>query len=109
MTDSTTLPMNTRTPIGIVTVGRTAYRVFALATGENSKRAGVLANFALVGPRDASYFVTDYGPRYQINSIACGGDTTRPHWVPAPRSLRGLTREHLLPFLSPVQSEGSPA
>lgn len=80
--------------LGMVTVGRTAYQVYRVAAGPNCQREG-MRFFALIGPRGASYLVTDHGPRYALNSCACGGGQS---WAPAPRSLRGLTREHLQAF-----------
>jgi hypothetical protein len=93
------LTPSTKTPIGWIVVGRTTYQVFGLPVGDNTRRAGVLAHYALVGPGGASYFVTDYGPGYLINSIACGSVTVGRRPAPAPRPLRGLTREHLTQFL----------
>ena len=84
-----------RVPLGSITVGRTAYLVYHVATGEHGKRAGIVAQYALEGPRGATYYVTDYGPTYRINSIACGGARS---WAPSPVSLRGLTREHFTAF-----------
>ena len=85
-------------PIGLVTVGRTTYEVFRLAVGENARRAGILANYGLRGPRGAMYFVTDHGPKYRLNVSALGGATP---WQPSPSAignLRHLTREDLAPF-----------
>ncbi len=85
-------------PIGLVAVGRTTYEVFRMSVGENSRRVGVLANYALRGPRGAMYFVTDHGPKYRLTVVAVGG--ARP-WMPSPSAignLRNLTREQLAPF-----------
>lgn len=81
--------------LGLATVGRTVYHVYDITVGPNAAKAGVRHNFALVGPRGAQYFVTDHGPRYELNSVSMGG--ARP-WMPSPRSLRGLERSHLAAF-----------
>ena len=80
--------------VGHTTIGRTVYQIFRLPLGDNTKRAGVRGNYALVGPNGASYFVTDLGPAYALNSTACGG-SKHQRWTPAPRPLRGLERSHL--------------
>ena len=84
----------TKTHIGHTTIGRTTYQIFRLPMGENTKRAGIQGNYALVGPNGASYFVTDHGPKYQLTSVSCGG-SKHQRWTPAPRPLRGLNRSHL--------------
>lgn len=83
---------NGATRIGTVTIGRTVYQVFELGVGDASRAAGIVGNYAFVGPNGAQYFVTDHGPKYRLNSVAVGG--ARP-WTPAPRPLRGLERRHL--------------
>ena len=80
--------------VGHTTIGKTIYEIFRLPLGDNSKRAGVRGNYALVGPNGASYLVTDLGPTYKLNSISCGG-SKHQRWTPAPRKLRGLERSHL--------------
>ncbi len=82
---------------GEAVVGKTRYRVYHLPVGENSQRAGVVARFALVGPRGSSYFVTDHGQNYRLNSVCMGGGVS---WRAQPRPLRGLTRDHLSAFYS---------
>lgn len=62
MTSLPTLPATAdRTPIGVISIGKTVYQVFRLEVGENSKGAGIRHNFALEGPRGAMFFVTDHG------------------------------------------------
>ncbi len=86
--------------LGQAVVKGTTYQVFALPVGENSARAGIKANLALEGPNGACYFVTDYGPAYKLNSVACGGSQKAwKNWTPTPRPLRGLTRDNLSLFL----------
>ena len=80
--------------VGHTTIGRTVYQIFRLPLGDNTKRAGILGNYALVGPKGATYFVTDHGPAYQLTSVACGG-SKHQRWSPAPRPLRGLNRSSL--------------
>lgn len=97
MTNLPSLPATAdRTPIGVISIGRTVYQVFRLETGENAKRAGIRGNYALEGPRGAMFLVTDHGPKYQINSISMG--TKGSTRLIAFRPLRGLTRAHLAPF-----------
>lgn len=84
--------------LGHTVVGKTVYKVYAIRVGENAKAAGILGNYALVGPNGASYYVTDHGPKYQINSVAVGGSKSQ-RWTPAARPLRGLTRAHLSLFI----------
>src|SRR5262245_30183031 len=88
---------------GQTVIHGTTYQVYQLPTGENSHKAGIIGHWALEGPRGACYFVTDYGPSYQLNSVAVGGSQTQ-HWTPAARPLRGLTREHLRLFLEAQQT-----
>ena len=88
--------------IGHTTIGRTAYTIYRIPTGENSKRAGIRGSYALVGPNGASYFVTDHGPKYQLSSVACGG-SKHQRWAPSPRPLRGLKRSHLSLILDTTQ------
>lgn len=88
--------------IGHTVINGTTYSVHRLSTGPNSSRAGILGNYALKGPNGATYFVTDYGPKYQINSVSCGG-SKHQRWTPAPRPLRGLTREHLSLFIEATE------
>lgn len=83
-------------PDGIIGINGRPFRVYVLPVLPNSARAGVKHEFALVGPREAHYLVVDYGPGFRLNSIACGGGDSRG--APAPRPLRGLTREHLAAF-----------
>ena len=85
--------------IGHTTIGRTAYKIYRITTGENSKRAGIRGSYALVGPNGASYLVTDHGPKYKLSSVSCGG-SKHQRWTPAPRPLRGLERSHLSLILS---------
>ncbi len=82
--------------IGHAVIGKTAYKVYRLPVGESSRKAGILGNYALEGPRGACYFVTDHGPKFKINSCAVGG--ARP-WNVDARPLRGLTRESISLFL----------
>ena len=83
-----------REHVGHTTIGRTVHEIFRLEVGENSRHAGIRHNLALVGPRGAYYLVTDFGPKFKLNSVACGGSTPQS-WTPVPRELRGLTRAHL--------------
>ena len=85
-----------RVPLGVTAIGRTTYTVYGMTVGPNSARAGVRYNFALEGPRGAAFLVTDYGPRYKLNSISCGGG--RGRMTCAPRELRGLQRADLASF-----------
>ncbi len=97
MTNLPTLPATAdRTPIGVISIGKTVYQVFRLEVGENSKGAGIRHNFALEGPRGAMFFVTDHGPKYLINSVSMG--TKNSKRLIAFRPLKGLTRAHLAPF-----------
>jgi hypothetical protein len=85
---------------GHTVIGKTAYRVYRLPVQETSKAAGVEARFGLVGPKGSTYFVTDYGKGYQLNSVCLGGGVS---WRAQPRPLRGLTRSHLSLFYSEAQ------
>jgi hypothetical protein len=88
-------------PVGMTMVAGTAYKVYDLGVGENAKRAGIRGNYALEGPRGAQYFVTDHGPKFRLNVVAMGGDSTRPNWRPSPTNignLRHLKREDLSAF-----------
>ncbi len=96
---TTGIDVNNNELLGHTVIGKTAYQVFALAMSESSIAAGVHGRYALIGPNGASYFVTDYGPDFRINSVACGGSKTQ-HWAPSPRPLRGLTRAHLSLFIN---------
>ena len=82
--------------IGTTQIGRTTYRVYRLPVLPNTARAGVVNEFALEGPRGAWFLVIDHGPRYKLNSIACGGG--RGSLLAAPRPLAGLDRKHLAAF-----------
>jgi len=82
---------------GQTVIGTTVYQVYRLPVGENATRYGVVANFALEGPRGACYFVTDHGSKFQLNSVAIGGGQFGNRI--APRPLRGLTRAHLSLFM----------
>ena len=88
--------------VGHTTVGRTVYQIFRLPLGENTRRAGIRGQYALVGANGAQYLVTDHGPRYRLGSIACGG-SKHQRWTPAPRPLRGLERSHLSLILDTIQ------
>ena len=46
--------------VGHTTIGRTVYQIFRLPLGDNTKRAGVRGNYALVGANGAQYLVTDH-------------------------------------------------
>jgi hypothetical protein len=85
---------------GHTVVGKTAYKVYRLPVEAASKDAGVVARFGLVGPRGSTYFVTDWGMNFQLNSVCLGGGVS---WNAAPRPLRGLTREHLSLFYGEAQ------
>lgn len=77
---------------GHAVIGKTTYRVYRLPAKPD---LGIVARFGLIGPRGSTYFVTDFGPRYELNSVCLGGGVS---WQAAPRPLRGLTREHLSLF-----------
>lgn len=86
-----------RTPAGSVTVNGSAYDVFPMAVGTNQAAYGVVANYALRGPRGAWYLVTDHGPKYRLNILATGGSTRSVSRSKA-SPLYNLTRDQLLPF-----------
>lgn len=77
---------------GQTVIGKTVYQVYRLAA---KPEIGIVARFGLVGPKGSTYFVTDHGPKYLLNSVCLGGGVS---WQAAPRPLRGLTREHLTLF-----------
>ncbi len=95
-------------PAGWIVVERTTYQVFVLGVGDNSRKYGIVGNYALIGPKGASYFVTDHGPNYKLNSVATGkvGIAANHHSVPAARPLRGLTRDHLARFAQTADQTG---
>ena len=101
MTDFSPVGANAPLPVdryqlaGMAQVGRTAYQVYRMPVLPNTSKAGVRNQFALVGPRGATYLVSDHGPRYELVSVACGGG--KP-WAPAPRKLAGLQRSDLAAF-----------
>lgn len=78
--------------LGHTIIGKTAYKVHGLPA---NAAAGIVARFALVGPKGSHYFVTDYGKQYHLNSVCLGGGVS---WRCAPRPLRGLERRHLTLF-----------
>jgi hypothetical protein len=86
--------------LGIVTVGKTPYQVHRLPVEANSAAAGVVARFAMIGPRGSQVFVTDWGKGFRLNAVCMGGGVS---WRAQPRPLRGLTREHLAAFY-PVEA-----
>lgn len=77
---------------GTTVVGKTTYKVWVLKPKPD---LGLVARFAMVGPRGSMYFVTDHGPKYLLNSVCLGGGVS---WRAAPRPLRGLDRSHLAAF-----------
>lgn len=79
--------------IGSTVIGKTTYRVHHMPAKPD---VGIVARFALVGPKGSTYMVTDWGNGYGLNSVCLGGGAP---WQAAPRPLRGLTREHLAPFM----------
>lgn len=79
---------------GHTVVGKTAYRVHMLPAKLD---CGIVGRYWLIGPRGSAYYVTDYGPRYELNSVCMGGGVA---WKASPRPLRGLGREHLSLFES---------
>jgi len=81
---------------GTTVVGKTTYKVWVLKPKPD---LGLVARFAMVGPRGSMYFVTDHGPKYLLNSVCLGGGVS---WRAAPRPLRGLDRSHLAAFYPPV-------
>lgn len=84
--------------IGLTKIGRTVYEVRVIVQGELTRRD--LPNtraYSLTGPRGATYYVRDHGPRYCPVSLAMGGSKVQ-RWNPAPRPLRGLEREHIVAF-----------
>ena len=86
-----------KTLVGQVAVGGTTYQVYKLSDGV----ATGYRNWALEGPTGATYFVTDHGPQYKLNSVATGGSTKAwKNWTPSPRPLRGLTRQTFAAFLA---------
>jgi hypothetical protein len=87
--------------LGQTVINGTTYQVYNLGVLENARKAGIVANFALEGPRGAKFFVTDHGPKYQLNSVAVGGGRS---WQCAARPLRGLKREHLSLFYEAVNA-----
>ena len=79
--------------LGQTVVGKTCYQVYGLPSRPD---AGIDFRCVLVGPKGSQVMVTDYGQRYQLNTVCMGGGAS---WQAAPRPMRGLTRAHLSLFI----------
>lgn len=79
--------------LGQTVVGKTCYQVYGLPSRRD---LGIEFRCVLVGPKGSQVMVTDYGQRYQLNTVCLGGGAS---WQAAPRPMRGLTRAHLSLFI----------